>query len=94
MSTNDEPHELPVAPLGFLRHRSGSFDASTDGPLVASVPSPANIDIVQGAAAHDAVLNNKTVSRMPQQPAEIEEGCIEYKLLLAPESAGEFLLCC
>ena len=91
-----------AAPLGFLRHRSGSFDvertAGVDGVLLAAEASEAAGDATQMGSQTLSALHTKedfavapTLGIMPQQPPEIEEGNLEYKFVLAPESAGEKL---
>ncbi len=92
MNPAEDGHELPAPPLGFLRHRSGSFDASSDGPLIAAVEPAASTSGQAARQASDTSSDHVDSPHLPvmsPQPAEIEEGATEYKLLLAPESAGK-----
>lgn len=98
MAATGEREDLPSAPLGFLRKRSGSFDAAlaAEGSPLSSLPPPAAAaasellsDGGEGAASREPVCGVPCVGTMPQQPAEVEEGNVEYKLVLKPETAGE-----
>jgi hypothetical protein len=90
----DEINPLPTPPLGFLRNRSGSFDALSDAPLAAPHPKfsvPSRNSTAEAVGTRSSKKVPRPLECMPQQKAEVEEGCLEYKLLLAPETAGKKL---